>query len=66
MKIPRTREQQQQAAAEKRERATRLSNLGLTHKQIAERLGIAGSTVAHLLHGYPAPRSMPLSGRKRG
>lgn len=49
MRIGKTREQQQRLRQQRRERAAELATIGLTHKQIAERLGVAGSTVAALL-----------------
>jgi len=49
MRIGKTREQQQHLRQQRRERAAELAKIGLTHKQIAERLGVAGSTVAALL-----------------
>jgi len=49
MRIGRTREQQQRLRQQRRERAAQLVKIGLTHKQIAERLGVAGSTVAAML-----------------
>jgi DNA-binding NarL/FixJ family response regulator len=49
MRIGKTREQQQRLRQQRRERAAELVRIGLTHKQIAERLGVAGSTVAALL-----------------
>ena len=49
MRIGKTREQQQRLRQQRRERAAELARIGLTHKQIAERLGVAGSTVAELL-----------------
>jgi IS30 family transposase len=49
MRIGRTREQQQHLRQQRRERAAQLVKIGLTHKQIAERLGVAGSTVAPML-----------------
>jgi len=49
MRIRRTREQQQRLRQQRRERAAQLVKIGLTHKQIAERLGVAGSTVAAML-----------------
>jgi DNA-binding NarL/FixJ family response regulator len=50
MRIPKTRQQQQQQGTlEKRARAAKLAKLGLSKKAIAERLGVAGSTVSHLL-----------------
>jgi DNA-binding transcriptional regulator LsrR (DeoR family) len=49
MRIGKTREQQQRLRQHRRERAAQLATIGLTHKQIAERLGVAGSTVAELL-----------------
>jgi len=50
MRIGRTRQQQQQhLRQQRRERAAQLVKIGLTHKQIAERLGVAGSTVAAML-----------------
>ena len=44
MRIGKTREQQQRLRQQRRERAAELATIGLTHKQIAERLGVAGST----------------------
>jgi len=61
MRIGKTREQQQRLRQQRRERAAELARIGLTHKQIAERLGVAGSTVAELLaegaddHGRTVP-----------
>ena len=49
MRIGKTREQQQRLRQQRRERAAELARIGLTHKQIAERLGVVGSTVAELL-----------------
>ena len=49
MRIGRTREQQQRLRQQRRERAAELARIGLTHKQIGERLGVAGATVAELL-----------------
>jgi DNA-binding NarL/FixJ family response regulator len=49
MRIGKTREQQQRLRQRRRERAAELARIGLTHKQIAERLGVAGSTVAELM-----------------
>ena len=49
MRIGRTREQQQRLRQQRRERAAELATIGLTHKQIGERLGVAGATVAELL-----------------
>jgi len=49
MRIGKTREQQQRLRQQRRERAAELARIGLTHQQIAERLGVAGSTVAELL-----------------
>ena len=49
MRIGKTREQQQRLRQQRRERAAELARIGLTHQQIAERLGVAGSTVAALL-----------------
>jgi DNA-binding NarL/FixJ family response regulator len=46
MRIGKTREQQQRLRQQRRERAAELVRIGLTHKQIAEQLGVAGSTVA--------------------
>jgi len=47
--IGKTREQQQRPRQQRRERAAELAIIGLTHKQIAERLRVARSTVAALL-----------------
>ena len=49
MRIGKTREQQQRLRQQRRERAAEFAIIGLTHKQIAERLRVAGSTVAALL-----------------
>ncbi len=49
MRIGKTREQQQRLRQQRRQRAAELVRIGLTHKQIAERLGVAASTVAELL-----------------
>jgi len=49
MRIGKTREQQRRLRQQRRQRAAELVRIGLTHKQIAERLGIAASTVAELL-----------------
>jgi len=65
MRIARTREQQQQTTQERRKRASQLARIGLTHKQIAERLGVAGSTVAHLLAECAEYRS-PAMRRRNG
>src|SRR4051794_12190282 len=49
MRIGKMREQQQRLRQQRRQRAAELVRIGLTHKQIAERLGSAASTVAELL-----------------
>ena len=49
MRIGKTREQQQRLRQQRRERAAQLAIIGLTQKQIAERLRVARSTVAALL-----------------
>jgi len=48
-RIGKTRGQQQRLRRERHPRATELARIALTHKQIAQRLGFAGSTVAALL-----------------
>jgi DNA-binding NarL/FixJ family response regulator len=55
-----TREQQQRLRQQRRERAAQLVRIGLTHKQIAEQLGIAGSTVAALLAEATEARRSPV------
>jgi len=49
MRIGKTREQQRRLRQQRRQRAAELVRIGLTHKQIAERLGVAASTVAEML-----------------
>ena len=41
MRIGKTREQQRRLRQPRRQRAAELVRIGLTHKQIAERLGVA-------------------------
>src|SRR4051794_14418062 len=49
MRTGKTREQQHPLRQQRRQRAAELVRIRLTHKQIAERLGVAASTVAELL-----------------
>ena len=64
MRIGTDRDQQQQLRKQRRERAAELAKMGLTQKQISERLGVAASTVAELLAESEAT-GLPLARRRK-